>query len=128
MPKLIKNLLVNNSLFFAISSSLLVLILSLVNMEGIPNFTISYTDKFEHVFAYSVISFFWMLSSKLGKVPVSFFSLLLIIIVYGIIIELLQLSLTSHRTGDLMDVIANSIGVAIGYIFLKILNRIYLQV
>ncbi|MDO3694099.1 VanZ family protein [Wenyingzhuangia sp. chi5] len=128
MLKRIKNLLERNSLFFAISSSVLVLILSLINMEGVPNFNYSYTDKFEHVFAYAVISFFWMLSCKLGKLPVSFFSLFLIIIAYGIIIELLQLSLTSHRTGDLMDVMANSIGVILGFIFLKILSRIYLQV
>lgn len=97
-------------------------------MEGVPNFNCSYTDKFEHAFAYAVISFFWMLSYKLGKVPLSSLSLFLIIIAYGIIIELLQLSLTSHRTGDLMDVMANSIGVIMGCVFLKILSRIYLQV
>ncbi|ANW97165.1 hypothetical protein AXE80_13100 [Wenyingzhuangia fucanilytica] len=97
-------------------------------MEGIPNFKYSYTDKFEHVFAYAVISFFWMLSCKLGKVKLSFLALFLIIIAYGIIIELLQSSVTSSRTGDLLDVMANSIGVILGYVFLKLLNRIYLQV
>ncbi|MGY5355215.1 VanZ family protein [Wenyingzhuangia sp. IMCC45467] len=97
-------------------------------MENVPNFSVSYTDKFEHVLAYAVISFFWMLSCKLGKINLSFLSLLLIIIGYGIIIEILQMSITSHRTGDLLDVMANSIGVILGYIFLKILSRIYLQV
>lgn len=97
-------------------------------MEGVPNFTYSYTDKFEHVLAYAVISFFWSLSCKLGKINLSFLSLLLIIIGYGIIIEFLQMSVTNHRTGDLLDVIANSTGVFLGYIFLKILSRINLQV
>lgn len=97
-------------------------------MEGVPNFKFSYTDKFEHVLAYTVVSFFWMLSRETGKINLRFWSLLTLIIGYGIIIELLQMSVTTNRTGDLLDVLANSIGVVLGTIILKILSRIYLQV
>ena len=128
MPKLIKNLLERNSLFLAVANTVLILVLSLINMENVPNFKYSYTDKFEHVIAYTVISFFWMLSCQLGKIKVKKVNLILIIISYGIVIELLQMSITTHRTGDLLDVVANSTGVILGTIFLKLLNRIYLQV
>lgn len=128
MQQHIKNLLERNSLILAIGFSLLVLVLSLINMEGIPNFKFSYTDKFEHVLAYAVISFFWMLSRKTGKINLKFWSILLLIIGYGIIIELLQMSVTVNRTGDLLDVLANSLGVVLGAIILKILSPIYLQV
>lgn len=128
MLQRIKNLLERNSLLLAISFSLLVLVLSLINMEKIPNFKVSYADKIEHVLAYTVISFFWTLSQKLKKININIFVLLLCIVCYGIIIELLQMSITTNRTGDLLDVLANTTGVFLGLIFLKILSRIYLRV
>ncbi|NJB81370.1 VanZ family protein [Wenyingzhuangia aestuarii] len=97
-------------------------------MEGVPNFKYNYTDKFEHAFAYAFMSFFWMLSCQLGKIKLKFLHLILIIILYGIVIEVLQASLTVSRTGDLLDVMANSIGVILGYVILRLLRRLYLQV
>lgn len=128
MLKSINKILEQNSLYLAIIFSLLVLVLSLINVENVPNFNFNYTDKIEHIIAYTVISYFWLLSCKVGKVKLKYLNLLLLIIAYGIIIEVLQTSVTKHRTGDLLDVMANSIGVLLGYVFLKILSRINLQV
>lgn len=94
-----------------------------------PNFgEFENSDKVKHTLAYSILSFFWLLSCHLGKINVKKLHLILIIIIYGVIIEVLQSSLTTYRTGDLLDILANSLGVLLGYIFLKLVNRYYLQV
>lgn len=128
MLKLIKKLLERNSLFFAIASSFIVLVLSLISMKGVPNVSLSYADKIEHFLAYGTITFFWLLSRQLGKIKVSFYGLIFAILIYSAIIELLQAFLTTHRTGDGLDLIANSIGIVVGCLIFKLLNRIYLQV
>ncbi|MGY5352066.1 VanZ family protein [Wenyingzhuangia sp. IMCC45533] len=128
MRQLIKNLLERNSLFFAIAFSVLILILSLIKTDGIPKISYSHIDKVEHSIAYAVMTFFWVLSYQLGKIKVHLLILMSSIIVFGVIIEILQMKLTAHRTGDILDVLANSFGVIIGYFFFKLVNRIYLQV
>lgn len=42
-------------------------------------------------------------------------------IVYGIIIEVLQLKVTQNREGDILDAIANSIGAFMGAGIIKIM-------
>ncbi|MDO6800991.1 VanZ family protein [Wenyingzhuangia sp. 1_MG-2023] len=129
MQKTIKNLLEHSSLFLAIGFSVLIMVLSLVKLQRLPNFgTYEHSDKVKHLFAYSILSFFWLLSCQFGKVKVKSLHLILMIIGYGVIIEVLQSSLTTYRTGDLLDILANSMGILLGYVFLKLLNRIYLQV
>ncbi len=128
MQKTIKNLLERSSLFFAVGTSVLILVLSLIKMDGIPNISYAYTDKFEHSFAYATMTFFWVLSYQLDKIKINFFLLIVFILLYGILIEILQMYLTVHRTGDILDIVANSLGVLLGYFFFKLVNRIYLQV
>ncbi len=41
--------------------------------------------------------------------------------IYGIILELLQSTITTHRTGDFLDVLANTFGILMG---LLIFNQI----
>ncbi len=124
----IKNLLERSCLFIAIVSTLVVAVLSLMSMEGVPNLTYPYTDKFEHSFAYAFLSFFWLLSCQIRKIKTTFLILILCLVLFGVIIEVLQSNMSNHRTGDFLDVIANTIGILIGYFVLKILNRLYLQV
>lgn len=129
MQKPIKNLLERSSILFAVFFSLLILVLSLVKVQSLPSMgDFEHSDKLKHALAYSVLSFFWLLSYHFGKIKVKKMHLLFLLIGYGVIIEVLQSSITSYRTGDLLDILANSIGVLFGYIFFKLLNRIYLQV
>jgi len=96
--------------------------------SNIPKIAYNHLDKIEHAIAYAFMSFFWMLSSKLKQVNASFVSLAIFMIVFGIIIELLQTYLIVSRTGDVLDVLANSLGVFLGYIVLRLLKRLYLEV
>ncbi len=97
-------------------------------MDGIPNLKYAYTDKFEHVFAYATMTFFWVLSYQLNKIKVRLVVLILSIVLFGAIIEIMQVKLTAYRTGDFLDIAANSIGILFGCLFFKLVNRIYLHV
>lgn len=69
-------------------------------------------DKYLHILAYFVLASAWLfaLKEKSGKAVFKIF-VPLALIFYGIILEGLQSGLTSYRTGDIYDVIANTIGV-----------------
>ena len=77
MRNRIKNLLECNSLLLAVASSFLILVLSLIDMEEIPNLKYSYIDKLEHLVAHGFMSFFWLKSHQLKKIkgPVFIFIL-----------------------------------------------------
>ena len=103
----------DSTLFFAIASSVGILILSLINKVPSPA-GLTINDKLGHTIAYLCLGFFWLTFAKHHtKKRVSFFLIALACIVYGIIIELMQGALTSTRTASVLDVIANTSGVII---------------
>jgi len=128
MQKIIKVWLERSCFFFAIVCTLLILILSLVRTDYFPTSSFSHIDKLEHCIAYTVLTFFWLITVVLKKPSFSIIYTIGLIISYGVLIEFLQVSLTSYRSGDVLDFIANSIGVLIGYIFFKLLDSLYLEV
>ncbi len=50
--------------------------------------------------------------------------LLLSILVYSIIIEIIQLFLTNYRTGEVLDVVANMVGILLGAVLVIIYRKI----
>jgi len=78
-------------------------------------------DKFAHFFVFAVFSFLWGVAfAKQRKNYLLFDKAPLIAcgmgIMYGAIIELLQGTLFVNRSADFIDIIANSIGSALGYV------------
>lgn len=49
--------------------------------------------------------------------------LILIIVLYGIIIEVFQAIFTSDREADLYDALANTLGAVVAYVFFKFVNK-----
>lgn len=84
--------------------------------------SISNIDKLLHTGAYFGLALLWLSYIHLLKTSVErkwaqtrvYVITALILVIYGIVIELLQGSLTSYRTPDVWDVLANSIGVLLG--------------
>ena len=119
----IKKLLEHNALILAILATLLIGILSLsavpkLNLElGIKS-----GDKYLHFIAYFGLSTIWYfaLRNRVQKKVFNFF-VPLGLIFYGIILELLQSGITTYRTGDIYDVLANTAGIIVG---LVLFNRI----
>ena len=101
----------------AVSITLSLVILSLMKIPA-HNLGITHLDKWQHCFAYFVLSISWLTVFYKKKKK-----LLIVVccILLGIIIEILQNKLTSYRTGDYHDVIANSLGVLLG---LFVVNKI----
>ena len=105
----------------AIIVTLSLILLSLVKIPA-HNLGVSHLDKWQHCFAYFVLSISWLTVFYKKKKK-----LLTVVccILLGIIIEILQNKLTSYRTGDYHDVIANSLGVLLGlFAFNKIGTKI----
>ena len=122
MQKLIKNLFKDNIFIIAISLTTLIAYLSLMKM---PETDIGFgnSDKLYHLFAYFSLTICWLFSFyKRRKLK---YVVLFACIIYGIIIEALQESLTEYRTGDYKDVLANTLGSILAYVvFVQILKKI----
>ena len=110
----IKNLLVNNAIYFAVIITIAIAILSLVRLD-LGNIPISSSDKIGHTVAYFslVLSWLYTFSKKKQFNRFAVYSVLGCI-TYGIIIEVLQDEMTSYRTASGLDIVANSVGVLIG--------------
>lgn len=90
----------------------------------VPRFSMPHADKVVHFIFYFVlvllavkaIQEFFNVKPKLRNVLlyVLFFA-----VAYGILIEFLQYGLTENRHGDILDVLANSIGAVAGMFTVK---------
>lgn len=105
---------------------------SLYSFEGddLPTLSIPYADKIVHFTFYFVAIilgalYFLSLDNPWAKTFVKIIKLALLLIVFGMVIEVIQGALTVNRSGDVFDAMANSAGVAVG--FIVILSRFYGQ-
>ena len=131
MHKLIKLILTSQLLIpAAILCTASILALSVLDITGLPKLQISYEDKLYHFIAYFVLNSIWLLalSRKIGDqlkkhlwVPSS-------IIVFGIIIELIQESMTDSRVFDILDILANSIAVVVSFLCFMLVKKSFLKI
>lgn len=123
MLKDIKKLLERNALILAIVATVIIAVLSLSAVPKL-NLAIKSGDKYLHFLAYLGLSILWYFALK-DKINKKLFKILvpLGLIFYGIILEGLQSGLTTYRTGDVYDALANATGVIVGLIlFNKIIK------
>lgn len=124
MKKIIKNLLEPKfTLVLAVIYSVGILVSSLINPEKLPIADFDQSDKFLHVSAYFGLTIIWYLyyfsrEQWSWVVLKPLVVICLLIIAFGIFIEVLQDKLTTYRTIDSLDVLANSIGVTIAFILI----------
>jgi VanZ family protein len=100
---------------FSILVSLLLLYLSLAKsgqFEKIQLAKIPHIDKIVHFGMYfTLMAVFILEHRKFLKNPWNLFLLALIPLAYGILMEILQFTLTSTRSGDFYDALADAAGV-----------------
>lgn len=94
--------------------------------DDMPYIQIPYFDKVVHFFFYftaSVLGCLFVREQTSGKIKKSKVLLITVfgLIIYGIIIEVIQSSFTTYRSGELWDVLANSLGAILGILFIKTL-------
>lgn len=129
MRKPIKNLSVVKALFFllAILYSIALVWLSLTNLSKLP-IHVGGSDKVYHGIAYFGLVFFWSLSVFFSKSSMNFKvgRLLLVTggaVLFGIIIEVLQLTLTNYRNWDFYDMLANLTGAFLAFLVLLLSRK-----
>lgn len=96
---------------------------SLAHVGGIPSLGSSFDDKIYHFVAYFLFTVlvYNYCREKKGKhiILISAIS----VIVYGIIIEVLQHVMTSYRTLDIYDALANALGVVFATLIISFRNK-----
>lgn len=120
-------------LIIAVVYTLIISTLSLVPLGKISVGGFNPTDKMLHGVAYFILTLLWLFYYLMKKSGIlnyiqKFFNISALVIVFGMLIEVLQGALTSYRQPDWADVLANSIGVLIAFlfciVFLNFLKRI----
>jgi len=114
-------------LYIAISITLIIAFLSLIKLSGQPFIGISHLDKIEHAFAYAILSLSWLLTFKQAFLNKKLkYIIALSCVFYGIVIEVLQTTMTTYRTASLLDILANMFGVVVALlIFSSIYKKIH---
>lgn len=123
----IKRLWERNALLLAILATIVIAIASLTSVPKISlGLNIKSSDKYLHFIAYFGLAFIWYfavkdrLKKKVYKIFVPF-----LLILYGIILEGLQGGLTTYRTADIYDAVANAAGIIVAFFIFGQIRKWY---
>lgn len=101
------------ALFIAVTYSIALVVVSLINLSEMPKVNLNYGDKIFHFLAYGLLCLLWSIVFSL-QTPQSLnkpiIKAIIIATIFGILLEVLQGTLTAHRSLDVYDAIANSLG------------------
>ena len=117
MLKRIKALFLGNLFICAIGITISIICLSLFRIPS-TGIKITNIDKAFHSVAYFTLAISWLFTFY--KKPKLKYLIVFSCIIFGIIIELLQSNLTVYRTGEIHDVIANTLGVLLALIIFNV--------
>lgn len=113
----------NIYLLLVVSSITFITIISLKESGDLSGKLLPYIDKVFHLFAYLVLTFLFVKYLLLSHPKTTLNKILtfvvVVLIIYGIIIELLQAKLTTTRMSEFGDIIANITGIILGVIIIK---------
>ncbi|WP_257984733.1 VanZ family protein [Psychroflexus sp. MES1-P1E] len=106
-----------------------ILVLSISDISSLPKLQISYEDKLYHFVAYFVLNSIWLIAllKKNGYQLKKILLTSLSIVVFGIIIEIVQGSLTDSRAFDILDILANSIAVVVSFFCFMLVKKSFLK-
>jgi VanZ family protein len=121
MLKRIKTLLKDNIFLIAVFITITIIYLSLMKIS-FSQPKITNIDKWEHGIAYFILTICWLFTFY--KKPKIKYIVVVACVFFGILIEVLQHTLTMYRTADYKDIIANTLGVLLGLVvFNQILKK-----
>lgn len=124
MLKTIKKLLKDNAIFIAIFITVSIAIGSLVKPDLITLKSISVSDKTYHFIAYFFLMFSWLYAFlKNEKFQKNIKYLILGCLIFGIVIEILQGTITSYRTTSYLDILANSVGIGLAVLIFHFFEK-----
>ncbi|MFI1771844.1 VanZ family protein [Thalassobellus citreus] len=120
-------MLKKKALLISIIYTLALTYASLVKLNNVPDIGVSFGDKIFHFLAYSLLAFLWFSTFLFNfnfkeKKAITYAAV--ISVIFGIIIEVLQETLTVYRSMDVYDVFANSSGVLLTVLVLVLKKNI----
>ena len=123
MLQRIKVLLLDNAIYFALLITIAIAFLSLLKLS-IPDVSIPSSDKLGHIIAYFFLTVSW-LYVFVQKQEFSRFAIYSIVgcFIYGIVIEVLQTTITSYRTASYLDILANSTGIILAVLTFHLFEK-----
>jgi len=98
-------------------------VFSLIRLSDIPSLGFSFDDKIYHFVAYFIFTCIAYNFFRQTKLTQSLLIASVSVTIYGIIIEVLQLAMTTYRTLDVYDIIANTLGALVSALVLQFLNN-----
>ena len=118
--------------FFVITIlySIALTVLCLIELNGVIEVNISFGDKIFHSLSYIVLTVLWYYTLyynlKFNKGE-SLIYAVVISIIFGIVIEVLQETVTTYRSSDIIDILANSFGAILAAVVIAIKNKYILK-
>ena len=98
-------------------------VFSLIRLSDMPSLGFSFDDKIYHFVAYFIFTCIAYNFFRQTKLTQSLLIASVSVTIYGIIIEVLQLAMTTYRTLDVYDIIANTLGALVSALVLQFLNN-----
>ena len=103
---------------FTIAVGVLIVVLSVMPSSGLPSYGIRFADKIVHIVMYLAFTVAFLVDGlcRIGRIYLSSRSLwqaATIAIVLGVVMEAIQWALP-YRTASIYDIVANTIGTALG--------------
>lgn len=125
---LTKNSLVlkKTALGLAIGWTLLIAVLCLVSFNDLPSVSVKSVDKYVHLTFYFVLIMLWGFYSSLKQDEIRIATIIRFVIssvFYGILIEVLQETLTTTRHADVLDVLANATGAILALLAFVLIKK-----
>ena len=112
---------------FTIAYTILIIILSLVQLGDVPKLNTGFDDKIAHFLLYALFCLMWFLSFQFFKIKRSLFLAFAFSVLFGLIIELLQSEVTAYRSADVLDFLANTIGALAMSTLIYIKNEVIIK-
>ena len=101
----------------------IVAIACLASMNDVPkvDFEIKNFDKLVHCSFYALFAIFWFLylQTIIASTAKTFLIVFVLSVAFGIIIEICQANFTTSRQGDILDIVANTLGSLVGLAIIK---------
>ncbi len=114
-------------LLASVSYTIVLIVVSFINLHSVPKLGSSFDDKVYHLLAYLLLAFFWVIYFRLLNKNYSSLTPFISVLLFGTIIESLQHQLNPNRTFDVYDILANCIGTILGTLIALRLNIIKLK-
>lgn len=120
--------MLKNAIFLlALAYTITLATVCLINLKDLPDTGISFADKIFHFLAYGLFTILWYLafvySLNFKKIKALFYAFIFAVL-FGVIIEILQHTMTASRALDVYDALANTLGALIASVLIWFKNSL----